>query len=280
MSFVLNYGGNGVWYGSFSSLPEDVVVQAVTARFGGVSAGDFTSLNAAMHNGDAVENAIENRRILAGALHLAADRFVTAEQVHGDAVYRVTEKDAGRGAYSYGDAIAETDGLITDVPGIALLMFFADCVPVLFVDSVRKAIGLCHAGWRGTAAKIASKTVRAMRDAFGSRPEDLRAAIAPSIGPCCYEVDGVVEKKIRAAFGDGADGLLQPRGGGKWLLDLWQANAVSLREAGVLPEHIEVSRVCTCCNASVFYSYRAQQGKTGRIAVVLCLKKNGLSAAL
>lgn len=272
MSFNLLSGGQGIWYGKFSSLPDDVVVQAVTARHGGVSEGCFQSLNPAIHNGDDLMLVRQNRQLIANALGLDLNRFVTAEQVHGSAVYMVSGSDAGCGAFDYDTAIAKTDGLITNQRGVPLMMFFADCVPVMLVDPVKKAIGLCHAGWRGTVAKIPRQTVQQMTVHFGSNPADIMAAIAPSIGPCCYEIDSVVERQIREAFNDKSDKLLNPHGDGKWLLDLWQANKLSLLEAGLNEANIELSNVCTNCNSETFYSYRADHGKTGRLAVVLALK--------
>jgi hypothetical protein len=270
--FNLVYSKNGLWYGKFSSLPDDMVIQAITARYGGVSKNEFFSLNPAMHNGDDLKSVIKNRKIIAESLNIPADKFVTADQVHGDSIYRVTAEDAGRGAYSYADSIPKTDALITNERAVPLMMFFADCVPVMLLDTKNKAIGICHAGWRGTVAKIPYKTVRKMTEEFGSNPEDIQAAIAPSIGPCCYEVDRQVEEKISDSFKEKAPLLLKARGNGKWLLDLWQANKFSLMEAGLSEENIAVSRICTSCNAKIFYSYRADKGKTGRLAAILCLK--------
>lgn len=272
MSFDLKYGGKGLWYGHFSNLPDNLVMQAVTARLGGSSSGCFASLNPAMHTDDDPLMVIENRQRIAEMLGLDLKQFVTAQQVHGDRIYVVQESDRGRGACDYATAVPETDGLITDRQGIALMMFFADCVPVMLVDPVRRAIGICHAGWRGTVAQIPLRTVQRMTEAFGSRPADILAAIAPSIGPCCYEIDEAVERQVRMAFGEKADRLLKKQSNQKWLLDLWQANEISLLEAGVPEMNIQASGICTNCNSKLFYSYRADHGKTGRLAVILALK--------
>ena len=200
MSFELKQSASGIWSGSFSSFPSDVASHGLSGRLGGVSEAPYDSLNLALHVGDEPEAVIVNRRRYLTALGLDAARLVTPEQVHGEAIARVTARDASRGALSYDDAIAATDALITDEEDLPLLLCFADCTPILFLDPVRRAVGIAHGGWKGTVRRIAAKTVRRMQDEFGSRVEDILVGIGPSIGPCCYEVGAEVAEQFRAAF--------------------------------------------------------------------------------
>jgi YfiH family protein len=164
----------------------------------------------------------------------------------------------------------KTDALVTDVPGVFLMLRFADCVPVLFHDPVRQAVGLAHAGWRGTVSHIARATVEKMVDAFGCSPADIRAGIGPSIGPCCYEVGPEVVSAAQKAFPD-APFVLQRGSGERWHFDLWAANHHQLAAAGVT--EIELSGLCTACRTDEWFSHRAEGGRTGRLAAVIGLRE-------
>ena len=260
-----------IWCGQFSSFPEAVAVHAVSTRFGGVSEGAYASLNLALHVGDDSTRVVENRRRFCRALGLAPGAICTAEQVHGERIARVTRAEAGRGSQIYAEALPATDTLMTNEPGVPLMLFFADCTPILLLDPVHRAAALAHGGWKGTVRSIAAKTVAAMQAAYGTRPEDCLAAIGPAIGPCCYEVGPEVAAQFRTAFPAFAGEILAEREG-HIHLDLWQANRRQLESAGLLPEHIEAAETCTACNSDVFFSYRADQGTTGRIAAVIALK--------
>lgn len=270
MGFSLSNAPNGVWYGWFSHFNSATVAHAVSTRLGGRSQAPFATLNLGLHTGDAEDAVRLNRKMFCQATGIELSKVVTAEQVHGSRVMLVEAADAGKGAYEFGDALAAADALITNTPDLPLLLFFADCVPVLIVDPVNKAIGVSHAGWKGTVAKIAQKTVLAMRDHFGTRPQECLVGIAPSIGPCCYEVDDVVASQCKAQF-EHWQAMLKPEGE-KWRLNLWLANQIQLAEIGVLTRNIEISGVCTACNTSLFFSYRAERGLTGRIGAVISLK--------
>lgn len=265
--FVLQAGGNGLWYGTFKHLP---VKHGISTRLGGISQSPYRSLNLGIHTGDDIAKVVENRKLFCQALHLDFQRVVTAQQVHGDNIAVVTAAHAGRGAANYSEALGETDALITNTPDLPLMLFFADCVPVLIWDPVRRVIGLSHAGWKGTVAKIAAKTVMKMDEVFGVRPQDCIVGIGPSIGPDSYEVDDSVTDRFKTAFSAKWTCMLKPRED-KWLLDLWQANRVQLEEAGVLPEHITVSGVSTAENLDLFFSHRVEKGTTGRIGAVISL---------
>jgi YfiH family protein len=227
------------------------------------------TLNLALHVGDAVEKVLRNRRAFAKALDVNAERFTTCQQVHGSKVVRVTEELIGSGAVDFANTIADTDALITNIPDVPLLLFYADCVPVLLADVETGAVGLAHAGWRGTVANIGAKTLAAMVEAFGTKPQNVLVAIGPSIGACCYEVDDFVRDQA-----SGYEEFFAAKGGGKYQLDLWGMNVKQLVEAGVPQDNISVAGVCTNDNVDLFCSYRAEQGKTGRMGVCLCARKS------
>ncbi len=269
-TYITRYAPNGIWYGQFAHFP-DFVTHAVSTRFGGYSRnGD---LNLALHTGDDTDHVIQNRRKFCHAIGLSDNKIVTPQQVHGERIVYVTEEDHGRGAWDYDDAIADCDALITDRPNVALFLCFADCVPILLVDPVNRAIGLSHAGWKGTAKKIGQKTLLQMQARFGTKPQDCLIGIAPSIGACCYEVDDHVVNEFRKEYASLDTFLLPSSEQGKYHLNLWQANRLQLEEIGVPSANIVSADICTSCNVKILFSYRAEQGKTGRIAAVLAIKE-------
>ena len=188
--------------------------------------------------------------------------------VHGNRVVAVTGEEAPQ---PDGVRLVENcDALITDVPGLALVVTAADCVPVFLYDPVRRVVGAVHAGWRGTVAGIGAKVVQAMAETYGCNPADILGAVGPSIGPCCYEVDDAVAGPVRAYYGARAEGLLQPgRAPGKYQLDLWEANRQDLLGAGV--RQVSVSGACTSCGVDRLFSHRAEAGTAGRGAAVIAL---------
>lgn len=215
---------------------------------------------------------LASRRAWAAAIGVDGERAVTARQVHGARVARVTAGDAGRGARSLAEALPETDGLLTDEPGLPLLMCFADCAPLLFHDPVRGVVGLAHAGWRGTVADIAGETVRAMVAWYGSRPADVRVGIGPAIGPCCYVVGrDVIEAWRRLGIAD--EGIARPAPGRdeQWHFDLRAANRALLERAGAPAGQVEAAADCTSCRVADYFSHRAERGRAGRFAAVIAL---------
>ncbi len=240
------------------AFPE--VVQGVTTRHGGVSPAPFDSLNLSSAVGDQAANVHENWMRLHRALELDERATVDARQAQADQVARVT-------AGLRGHRMMNVDGLITDIPGIPLMLRFADCVPVLFYDPKHRAIGLAHAGWRGTVGKVVTHTVQAMGAAFGTEPRDLVACIGPSIGPCCYEIGADLQAKVEAAFPGEFPSLL--RCNGSVHLDLWEANALQLRSMGI--GKIEVAGICTSDCTGDLYSWRREHGNTGRFAAIIAL---------
>ncbi len=247
----------------FKSLAVEGLVHAVFTRLGGVSHGPFASLNVGRSVGDDPAAVAENLARIWAYLELTPEQVATAYQVHGNRVAVVSAADAGR-------VFPDTDGLVTDVPGVALLLRFADCQPILLYDPVHHAVGLVHAGWRGVAQGIARRAVEAMQAAFGSRPQDLLAGLGPAIGPCCYEVGQDVASAISYAL-SGWDRVMQPDGE-QWRLDLPAANALQLVAAGLSRRRIEQARLCTGCHKDEFFSHRGDNGATGRFAVVVYLK--------
>lgn len=264
--FIITQQEN-IWFGSFPLLSKAGFVNACSCRLHGESDLVPDTLNLALHVGDNPDKVLRNRRRFAAALGVSAERFTTCQQVHGDRVAVVDAALAGAGALSLADTVAGTDALVTALPNVPLLLFYADCVPILLADKRTGAIGLAHAGWRGTVAGIAAKTVQAMQEALGSRPQDILAAIGPSIGACCYEVDDFVRGR---AEGYERFFTAVPGRQGHYLLDLWGYNKSVLLEAGVLPQHIAAAQVCTAHNSQLFCSHRAEQGHTGRMGVCLC----------
>lgn len=246
----------------------DAVIHGFTTRLGGVSQGIFSSLNLSFTRGDEREAVLENYRRLAKALSVREDSFCFSNQTHTTNVKRVGREDAGTGMGFFTDI----DGLITDEEGVTLTTFYADCVPLFFVDKKHHAIGLSHSGWRGTVNRMGRVTVEAMHREFGSKPEDLVCAIGPSICQDCYEVSADVAEEFIKEFKGQEKEILIDKGNGKYQLDLWRANEIVLREAGVPEKQTATTNICTCCNPDLLFSHRATQGKRGNLAAVLALK--------
>lgn len=261
--------GAEVEYLTFPSLKETGMVRHLfTTRLGGVSEGDFSSMNFSVDRGDREENVLENYGRIAGILGCGVEDMVASHQTHTTNVRRVTAADRGKGILRPRD-YEDVDGMITDEEGIVLVTFYADCVPLYFVDPVHRAIGLAHSGWKGTVGRMGERMVEAMGRTFGSRPEELLAAVGPSICRDCYEVDGELAMRFADAFGDG---VVRPgRGPGKYQLDLWLANEMILTGCGVLKEHIQVTDICTGHNSSYLFSHRASRGRRGNMGAFLGL---------
>jgi YfiH family protein len=249
-------------YFRFRLFPDDGQQQhAVFTRRGGVSPAPFASLNLSVSVADDKRNVYANRARAYGVFGRDSDTVVHAHLVHGNDVARVTQADNGTW-------IHHVDGLITDEPGCALTMNFADCTPILLYDPEHRAIGIGHAGWQGAVKDLPGALVAAMRRAFGSDPAALLAAVGPSIGPCCYEVGEPVISAVAAAFA-APETLLRANGGPRPTFDLPAANRRNLERAGV--RHVEVTPFCTACRTDLFFSHRAEQGKTGRFGAIFML---------
>lgn len=246
------------------------VRHAFSTRLGGVSREEFTSMNLSFGRGDSDEHVLENYRRLCGAVGVEFEGLVASAQDHHTYIRRVGEEQRGIGITRPRD-MDSVDGLITNQPGVTLVTYYADCVPLFFLDPAHKAIGLAHAGWKGTVGRIGEQMVRRMAEEFGSEPRELLAAVGPSIGPCCYEVDAPVAQQFAALEGLPTEAFLTEKGAGKSMLNLWEANRQILLKAGVAEENISVTDLCTRCNHDLLISHRATGGKRGGMAAMMCL---------
>lgn len=281
-------------YLTFPSLTATGIVKNMfTTRTGGVSTGIFKSLNLNFERGDDPEKVRTNYEHVARVLGCSVEDMVLSRQTHTTNIRLVEEEDRGKGLVRPQD-YTDVDGLVTDRENIVLVTSYADCVPLYFVDPVKKAIGLAHSGWRGTVAGMGQCMVEAMREHFGSRPRDLYAAIGPSICQDCYEVSGevaelfihllegeealvqeILNSGYRGGYGERYSHIAEPgKEAGKYQLDLWLANAVILRKAGIPFEQIAITDVCTCHNPEYLFSHRASGGRRGNLSAFLMLKKN------
>ena len=243
------------------------VVHCFTTRRGGVSEGALASLNLGVHRGDRPENVRENYRILGDAVGFAPAQTVFTRQTHSDLVARVGRENRGEGLYR--EVGPERDGLITNEPGIALTCFSADCTPILLYDPVRRCVGAVHSGWRGTAAGIVYRCVERLGAEFGARPEDIRAAIGPCIGQCCFETDENVPAAMRAALGEDAEAAIRAAENGKYYVNLRLLNVLWLQRAGV--RHVDVCADCTRCAPDRYWSHRYAGNVRGSLASIIML---------
>ncbi len=241
-----------------------------STRTGGVSGGIYATMNPGFDLGDDEENVLENHRRLLHVLGAELQDAVRSCQEHGTHLRVVTAADRGKGFCRPRD-YRNTDGLMTDVPGIVLCIYASDCVPLLFLDPVRQVIAAVHSGWKGTAGGIGRRTVEAMGRIYGCQPEDILCGIGPSICRDCYEVSEDVARVFQRDFPDDQDDILQANDRGRYQLDLQQTCRRMLLDAGLLPEHLQVSDLCTCCNPDRLFSHRASGGRRGNNAGMIML---------
>ncbi len=256
-----------VEYLTFPILEQTGLVRHLfTTRVGGVSKGIYSTMNVSYTRGDDKEAVDENFRRIAGVLGCSLADIVCSDQTHTTNLRVAGRSDGGKGILTPRD-YTDIDGLLTDEPGLVLATFYADCVPLYFVDTKRKAIALAHSGWRGTVARMGKCVIEKMRECYRTDPSDIVAVIGPSICQECYEVsEDVAEAFVREFKKPGqADALLRNKGGGKYQLDLWRANEFILEEAGIRREHIQVTDLCTCHNSGYLFSHRATNGKRGNL---------------
>lgn len=249
----------------------EVVNHCFSTRFGGVSKGIFQSMNLSFSRGDEEDAVSENFRRIALCLDGEPKNMVSSNQTHTTNVIEVKKEHAGNGITRQNEFI-DVDGMVTNVPGLILSTFYADCVPLYFVDVKNKAIGLSHSGWRGTVGRIGRETIELMKKLYGTKSEELICAIGPSICKDCYEISRDVAEEFAKEFSQHIDEILVDKGNDKFLLDLWRVNEIILIEAGVKKENIAVTNVCTCCNDKILFSHRATNGKRGNLGAFLVLK--------
>lgn len=254
---------------TFPLLSKDTGVKNVfTTRQGGISKGMFESLNLSYTRGDDPAAVTENYRRVAAAMGGTLSDIVCSDQTHTTNVLRVDRSCGGYGV-TRERLYTDVDGLVTNDPGVILATFYADCVPLYFVDPKNHAIGLSHSGWRGTVGRMGRATLEKMKEEFGTDPKDVLAAIGPSICQDCYEVSEDVASAFAAEFAGHETEILIDKGNGKYQLDLWRSNAIVMQEAGIEKEHLAVTNLCTCCNPKLLFSHRASHGKRGNLGAFL-----------
>ncbi|MEI7637020.1 MAG: peptidoglycan editing factor PgeF [Syntrophus sp. (in: bacteria)] len=253
------------------------LTHAFCTRRGGVSEGAFASLNMSLKEGDTDENISKNWDMVATAFGVSRRNFFQVHQVHGDRILTIDDAES----QTFDSQDLDYDAIITNRPGLALCMKTADCVPVLMVDTEKRIVAAVHAGWRGSALNISGKVLRLLSERYGTRPQDVQAAIGPAIGACCYEVDATVHEAME--FHPARDKIFDLPSGpgtgmGKWKLNLPLANRYQLQELGVPGENIHDAYLCTSCASELFYSHRKEGGITGRLLNFIMLKDNGCHA--
>lgn len=271
---VIRENGN-VKYITFAAFDiyEDRLANAFSTRYGGVSEGIYSSMNLGLNHADPPENVRANYLAFAKAIGIAPEDIVISDQQHTCNIRITGAKDKGKGLFRERDYEA-IDGFITNEKNTALCLLYADCVPVYFYDPVKEAIGLVHSGWKGTCGKISEKAVKMMGDAYGSKPSDIIACIGPSICADCYEVSSDLYDAFEKEFSsDEVESFFLPgKDDDHFQLDLWKAITLTLRNAGVSPENIHVTDICTCHNPNLLFSHRYSKGKRGNLGAFLMLK--------
>lgn len=268
---IIDRNRNGVtWLSARSFQEAGGIVHGFSTRLGGVSTGIYESMNLGTTRGDEPERVRENYRRFFAAIGGEVESVAMSNQVHGDVVRVVTQAD--RKADLYEEEPYEADGLVTDIPGLALVIFGADCLPVLFYDPVRRVIAAAHAGWRGTASGIVERAVEKMAF-YGCQRKDILAAVGPGISGCCFETHEDVPNAMTSALGVAATPFIKPVENGKFHVDLKGLNTLRLERTGLLPEHISVSGDCTACRPDKYWSHRATNGQRGSQAAVIQLLK-------
>lgn len=266
---------NGIFYITFPGLSmySDDIVHGFSTRLGGVSEKYLSSMNLSFSRGDDRKNVLENHKRFATALGYDETKLVFSDQVHLTKFHKVTKEDCGKGIVKESD-IREIDGLVTNEPGIPIITFYADCVPLFFYDSVKKVIAMAHSGWRGTVERIGAKMVAYMESEYNCRSQDIICAVAPSICQKCYEVSEDVALRFLEVFGtDYGEELLYAKENGKYQLNLHKACEITLLDAGIQKKNLDVTDLCTCCNPDFFFSHRASKGMRGNLAGVMMIKE-------
>ena len=258
---------------TYNSLSEiKFINHAFTTRLGGVSEGEFTSMNTAFNRNDDPNRVTENYKRICGSAGFEFESLVASAQDHHTYVRAVTSKEKGIGIYRPRD-LESVDALITNEPGVTLVTYYADCTPLFFVDVKNRAIGLAHAGWRGTVGRIGEKVIEKMTALYGTDPKNVTCAVGPAISVCCYEVDEPCAANFLALTDLDTDKFVFEKGGGKYMLNLLEANKQILMAAGVQEKNITLSDLCTNCNSGLLWSHRATKGHRGTMSALLCIRK-------
>ncbi|MDY4812800.1 MAG: peptidoglycan editing factor PgeF, partial [Ruminococcus sp.] len=250
----------------------DFIRHAFSTKHGGVSKGEWTSMNFAFSRGDNPENVLENYKIFSDAVGFDYNSLVTSSQDHHTYVRPVTKNECGIGIWREKD-IMSVDALITNEPNVTLVTHYADCTPLFFVDTVGKAIGLAHAGWRGTVGKIGEEVIKKMTALYGTNPSNVVVAIGPAISKCCYEVDKDCAENFYNLKDLDNSKFIFPKEDGKYMIDLLETNRQIVMKAGVKKENIVLSDLCTKCNSDLLWSHRATNGHRGTMCAFMCIEK-------
>lgn len=262
-----------VYYLTFPHFTKtNMVRHGFSTRHGGVSEGNLGSMNLGFSRGDLEENVITNYKRLSDAIGVEVDSLVLSDQVHKSNIKVVTAEDRGKGFNRPRD-YDNIDGLVTNVPEVTLVTFYADCVPLFFMDPVKKVVGMAHAGWRGTVAQIGGKMIDTMVNTFQCKPGDILVGIGPSIGKCCFEVDEKVYEAFMEVFPEHEKNLVTTGQNHKYMIDLWTANALTLINNGVSEDNIIIGDLCTQCHPDDFHSHRATNGDRGSLVGMIALEK-------
>lgn len=265
---------DSVPYLTYNSLSEiKFINHAFSTRLGGVSKGEFSSMNLAFNRGDNPESVTENYKRLCKSAGFEFESLTASAQDHHTFVRAVTRENRGVGIYKPRD-IESVDAVITNETRVTLVTYYADCTPLFFVDTKNRAVGLAHAGWRGTVGRIGEKVVKKMTALYGTNPVDIVAAIGPAISVCCYEVDKPCADNFYALDDLETGKFIFPKQNGKYMIDLPEANRQILVAAGVKERNITVSDLCTNCNSDLLWSHRATKGHRGTMCAMLCLIEN------
>lgn len=264
----------GVTYLSFNEFESFAGVQhGFSTRSGGVSEGEFTSMNLSFMRGDKEENVQENFNRMARAIGRNKEELICSKQTHTANVKIVDKSFAGNGIIHV-NVLEDIDGLVTKDPEVCLFTSYADCVPLYFVDPVKNVIGLSHSGWRGTVGRIGKETIRVMVEEMGCDVSDIVCGIGPSICQSCYEVSEDVMDEFRNEFDCKYwDEIFYSKNEAKFQLNLWRVNEIILEEVGICKENIITTNICTACNWENLFSHRVSEGKRGNLGALLALKK-------
>lgn len=249
------------------------LVAGFSTRRGGSSLSPFDSLNCGLHVADDPAAVVKNRERLIKLQNVPFASWTCANQIHGSTIYQVQATDIGKGRDSLNLAIPGVDGLYTCESNLFLASFYADCVPIFFIDPTKRLIGIVHAGWKGTVAQIGKKLIQRWKEEFNSALSDIKVVIGPAIGGCCYEVDDTVMDQVKPFLNLLSKKAITVKCNRKYQIDLKQINFDLLNQAGIRSEHIEVSEWCTSCNTDLFYSHRKENGVTGRMAAFMTIKE-------
>jgi YfiH family protein len=269
-SFKINKNKELVYLTIPSFEKTGMVKHCFTTRQGGVSQGIYNSLNTSLSKSDDRENVLENLNRICSEIGIDYRDLVLSNQVHGSEIRIVKAEDKGKGITKESD-IKNVDALITDVVGVPLITYYADCVPVFILDPNNKAVGLVHSGWMGTTLKIAVKTLEKMSETYGTRPQDCLIGIGPSIEMKCFEIKEDAAALFKQSFSNWQQ-FMQKQDEEHYHADLWLAIKLMLISHGVLEQNISTSGLCTCCNEDLFFSHRRDKGKTGSLSAIIQLK--------